>query len=367
MQNSLDAGRIAQALLDRGAGFRALIGLDGFVDELMHVVDKRQNAHSFTKMSTLADLGERISRAAGLSTNIELAGLTQKLGGNGPIFANALAVQGMDVTCIGALGKSAIHPVFAGMAVRCKLVSIADPGLSFNLEFDDGKLIMGKHDSMREITWQALVDKLGLDALAAMLDPQSLDLLGLANWTMLPGMSDIFESILADIFPRIPPGDCLAFFDLADPEKRTSEDIARALELIRLFSARYKVALGVNLKEALQIARVVGVETPGDSLEELVIKTGRALGLHCFAVHTVKDAGAYCAGEYHYAPGYFTPRPVITTGAGDNFNAGFCLGLLCGLSASEALLVGNASSGYYVRGAESATLSQLADFIVESI
>lgn len=366
MQNLFNVDEITRALSGKGADFCATVGMDGFVDELMHVVDKRQDARNFTKVSTLADLGERISRAAGLSTNIELAGLTQKLGGNGPIFANALAEQGMDVTCIGALGKNNLHPVFVEMGERCKLVSIADPGLSFNLEFDDGKLIMGKHDSIHGITWQALVDKLGLKTLAQMLSPARLNLLGLANWTMLPYMSEIFQGIIDDIFPLVPQGDCLAFFDLADPEKRTVQDIARALQLIKGFSARYRVALGVNYKEALQIARVLGVGTPetGEAnLEEITVKTGRALGFYCFVIHTVTDASAYCAGQYHYAPGYFTPRPVLTTGAGDNFNAGFCLGLLSGLSVGEALLVGNASSGYYVRNAASATLPQLVDFI----
>jgi len=366
MQNLFNVDEITRALSGKGADFCATVGMDGFVDELMHVVDKRQDARNFTKVSTLADLGERISRAAGLSTNIELAGLTQKLGGNGPIFANALAEQGMDVTCIGALGKNNLDPVFVEMGERCKLVSIADPGLSFNLEFDDGKLIMGKHDSIHGITWQALVDKLGLKTLAQMLSPARLNLLGLANWTMLPYMSEIFQGIIDDIFPLVPQGDCLAFFDLADPEKRTVQDIARALQLIKGFSARYRVALGVNYKEALQIARVLGVGTPetGEAnLEEITVKTGRALGFYCFVIHTVTDASAYCAGQYHYAPGYFTPRPVLTTGAGDNFNAGFCLGLLSGLSVGEALLVGNASSGYYVRNAASATLPQLVDFI----
>ncbi|MCL2856519.1 MAG: PfkB family carbohydrate kinase [Oscillospiraceae bacterium] len=366
MQSSLDARDIAQTLSANGASFTALIGFDGFVDELMHVVDKRHSAHSFTKVNTLADLGGRISRAAGLSTNIELAGLTQKLGGNGPIFANALAEQGMDVTCIGALGKIEIHPVFTGMKERCKLVSVADPGLSFNLEFDDGKLIMGKHESLGEVTWSALIEKLGLDTLAQMLNPQSLDLLGLTNWTMLPHMSGIFEGMIVDVFPLVPAGDCIAFFDLADPEKRTDQDLARVTAFIRDFSARYRVVLGVNLKEALQVARVLGVETAGANLEEIAVKTGRALGVYSFVIHTVTDAGAYCAGQYYYAPGYFTPRPVLTTGAGDNFNAGFCLGLLSGLSVNEALLVGNASSGYYVRNARSATLPELVEFISQT-
>jgi len=371
MQSAIDTGKIINALSTGGdKPYTALIGLDGFVDELMQVVDTRQNAHSFTKVGTLSALGERITRAAGLSTNIELVGLTQKLGGNGPIFADGLSLLGLSVTCIGAMGKDGVHPVFAKMGKRCRLISIADPGLSFNLEFDDGKLIMGKHDSLKDITWSALKETIGLDELARMLNPQSLDLFGLENWTMLPYMSEIFKGIIDEVFPLIPSGKCIAFFDLADPEKRTVEDLRQALELIKNFSARYRVALGANLKEAVQIARTLGIEITEPAkdvrLEELTVKVGRAMGIYCFVIHTVRDAGAFCDGEYYHAPGYYTPSPALTTGAGDNFNAGFCLGLLKGLSVSEALLVGNAGSGYYVRKAGSATLSELIGFIKNS-
>ena len=365
----IDTAKVADAV-SAGRPYRALIGLDGFVDELMQVVDKRESVERFTKVATLCSLGDRISRAAGLSTNIELVGLVQKLGGNGPILANALAELGASVTCIGALGKSAIHPVFAGMGEKCKLLSIADPGLSFNLEFDDGKLIMGKLDSLKEINWPALKARFGLEKLAEMLNPENLDLLGLENWVMLPHMSGVFEGIVEEVFPLIPKGDCLAFFDLCDPEKKLPEDIAHALGLIARFSARYRVALGVNLKEATHLAHALGIdgfESVKDvDLEEITVKVGRALGIHCFVIHTVREASAYCGGEYHFAPGYYTPHPVLATGAGDNFNAGFCFGMLNGLSVSEALLLGNASSGYYVRAAGSATLPELVAFIRET-
>ncbi|MCL2578902.1 MAG: carbohydrate kinase family protein [Oscillospiraceae bacterium] len=367
MQNIPSAARVADAILENRIGYKALIGLDGFVDELMQVVDKRESAEVFTKVGTLAALGDRISRAAGLSTNIELVGLVQKLGGNGPILANALAELGVDVSCIGALGKKAIHPVFAPMGEKCRLISITDPGLSFNLEFDDGKLIMGKHDSLVDINWPALKEQFDLDVLADMLNPANIDLLGLENWVMIPHMSGIFEGIVEEVFPLIEAGESLAFFDLCDPEKRLPEDISRALGLISRFSARYKVCLGVNLKEAAHLAHALGIngfdEMSGIDLKEITVALGKALGIHCFVIHTVREASAYCGGEYYLAPGYFTPQPVLTTGAGDNFNAGFCLGMLLGLSVSEALLLGNASSGYYVRAAGSATSPELVEFM----
>ena len=372
MSKPVNALQIADLLQTRGGGaapFKALVGLDGFVDEIMCVVDKRKSAESFTRIGTLDSLGERISRAAGLSTNIELVGVTQKLGGNGPIFANAMSALGVAVSYIGALGTPSIHPVFSEMGGKCELISIAEPGLSFNLEFEDGKLIMSKLDSLKKITWSGLKEEFGLERLADMIS--GADLFGLENWTMIPYMSDIFRGIIDEVFPLIRSNSALAFFDLADPEKRLKEDLSEALELIKRFSGRFRTVLGVNKKEAVRVAAALGVsgfsapEIPVEDIDlaELTVKIGEALDIFCFVVHTVHEAGAYSCGEYHDAPGYYTPHPRLTTGAGDNFNAGLCLGLLLGLPVSESLLLGTASSGFYVRETRSACLTELIDFI----
>src|SRR6266567_2397920 len=67
--------------------------------------------------------GNKILRAAGQSSNYELVVKQMKLGGNGPIMANALASHGMSVTYIGCVGYPTIHPVFAELAKRAKVIS----------------------------------------------------------------------------------------------------------------------------------------------------------------------------------------------------------------------------------------------------
>src|SRR5258706_7207645 len=109
----------AQKLLAASAqisSLTAFVGLDGFVDEIVYAVDKRENAESFERLPTIAKLAERLSAAAGKSTNIELVNQRIKLGGNGPIMANALARVGIQVTYLGALGYPKLHPVFNGFA-----------------------------------------------------------------------------------------------------------------------------------------------------------------------------------------------------------------------------------------------------------
>ena len=70
----------------------AFVGLDGFVDEILHVVDKRYDAVRFDRIPTIAAYAQRLAAAAGRSTNVELVNVLTKLGGNGPIMANALAI-----------------------------------------------------------------------------------------------------------------------------------------------------------------------------------------------------------------------------------------------------------------------------------
>src|SRR5581483_1284024 len=69
----------------------AVVGLDGFVDEIIAVVDKRQDNVRFDAVKTIGHLGAKINAAIGQSSNYELVVKQMKLGGNGPIMANALA------------------------------------------------------------------------------------------------------------------------------------------------------------------------------------------------------------------------------------------------------------------------------------
>src|SRR5205814_8708380 len=119
---------------------KAMVGLDGFVDEIIAVVDKRHDGGKFEPIKTIDRFGATITAAADESSNYELEVKQRKLGVNGPIMANALASMGLDVTYVGNLGYPNIDPVFEDFARKAKVISIAEPGHADALEFDDGKL-----------------------------------------------------------------------------------------------------------------------------------------------------------------------------------------------------------------------------------
>lgn len=339
----------------------AFVGLDGFVDEILHVVDKRYDSVRFDRVPTIAAYAARMAAAAGKSTNVELVNLMTKLGGNGPIMGNALASLGLGVTYLGALGYPAIHPVFAPFQKRAAVHSISGPGLTDALEFEDGKLMVGKHYTLKEINWTNICERFGKDAFAAQFG--RADLVGFVNWTMLPYMSDIWAAVQREIVPTLSGPRRKIFFDLADPEKRTAEDIRDALELISKFQTTFDVILGLNEKEAIEIGRVLGLPTPADTWEgltQLSIAIQLRLAIDTLVVHPVSFALAVSRGQAAVVAGPTCQKPKITTGAGDHFNSGFCLGKLLGFDNATAVLCGVSTSGHYVRTAES---PQVADLV----
>src|ERR1051325_4603303 len=155
-----------RAAASRATKLNAFVGLDGFVDEILHVVDKRESAEKYQRLAKMAQWGERIRAAAGQSTNIELVSQRTKLGGNGPIMANALASFGLRVSYLGNLGSPNLHPVFADFARRAEVVSIAEPGYTDAVEFEDGKVMLGKHQSLKQVNWSNIKERYRQDMFA---------------------------------------------------------------------------------------------------------------------------------------------------------------------------------------------------------
>ena len=69
---------------------KVFVGFDGFIDEIIHVVDIRVSSDYYKRIPTIQAYADRIAHGSGMSTNIELVSQQIKMGGNGPILANAL-------------------------------------------------------------------------------------------------------------------------------------------------------------------------------------------------------------------------------------------------------------------------------------
>lgn len=355
------AGKLRQTdISDR----RILVGYDGFRDRIMHVVDKRTGPDSYDRVRTLPDYGQKFIDAAGLSMNIEMVPIVTKLGGVATILANSLTTLGANMTYIGALGKHGIDPVFADFAARAaRVISISDPATSDAVEFLDGKVISSQLEPLKDVNWENLLSYVSVEELAKIIDES--DVIAFANWTLVIRVGTIWEGIANEVFPLLKNDKRrMMFFDLADPAKRTDHDLLDALHVIERYEKKFEVTLGLNEKEAYGVAERFGAKAEDfPDVTQLVTYLKERIAVSTIVVHPVKGAVASGPEGIFSVEGPYCPAPKLTTGAGDNFNAGFITGRLTGLDLEQSLRLGTANSGFYVRNARSAAFGELIEFV----
>ena len=225
--------------------------------------------------------------------------------------------------------------------------------------------MFGTMASLDEITYDHLCKLPGEDKLIEAFNES--DLIAMVNWTMIPYLTDVFNSFLEKVLPACSKDKARTFFfDLADPEKRSEADLLEVLGVFSKFEQFGKVILGLNLREAEQVDALLGfaplTNTP-ENLQTMAARIREKLSLNTVVIHPVADAACATLEGTAYAAGPFCEKPKITTGAGDHFNSGFVTGRLLGLTLEAALTVAVATSGFYVRTAVSPTLKDLEEFI----
>src|SRR5690606_28207690 len=201
-----------------------------------------------------------------------------KLGGNGPIMANALSGMGLEVTYIGCVGYPTLHPVFEELAAKCRVISVAEPGHTDALEFDDGKVMLGKHQPLKDVRWDRIVECIPVQELAQIANDSSL--IAPLNWTMLPYLTEVCERFLDEVLVepqegKTPP---ITFFALCDPAKREPKELVQALETIQAFKAKCRPILGLNRKEATEVADALGLSVAPSNSEAPLVDITTAIG-----------------------------------------------------------------------------------------
>lgn len=363
--------------------FAAFVGFDGFIDLILRPVASRRSMApaDFTPIRTMTEFAERVGAAAGKSTNIETVLTEARFGGNGPLFAGALANLGLSTTYAGAVGTTAaphspLDPTFTPFAARCaRVVTLGPPSTTSCYEFDDGKLMLNDRSNVQAVMWAGVKSAFGGDELVATLG--ACRLIGLVNWSLLGGMQGILEGLMREVLPKLPAPTGgptrRVFVDLADPTPRSHDDIRACLGVLTAMNQvpGIAVTLGLNLMESEVVAAVVGADAPYRASParppEVVTAVAKALreklALDCVVIHPREGAAAASSGWQGWLDGPLCEQPKLSTGAGDHFNAGFALAQTLGLPLDQCLAVGTGNSGLYVRQAESPTPTQLASFL----
>ncbi len=228
--------------------------------------------------------------------------------------------------------------------------------------------MLGKYESVSGLDWDTVERSVGADMFAQVVHRSRL--IGMTNWTMLNKIETVYAKIGELLGDEEVPDRKHIFVDLADPAKRTAEDIRGVFTLLSKLQAQADVVLGLNLSESTQALEVLGLDVPADPEAAIEATAGairEKMDIAGCVVHPRKGAAAALRdgdGGVSSASflGPFVEKPKLSTGAGDNFNAGFCLGLLAGLPIEQCLCSGVGTSGFYVRNARSPQLDELAAF-----
>lgn len=349
---------------DRLRNLPVVTGFDGFVDEMISVVDQRQSLDEFSRIETIGGFGAKISAAAGHSSLREIVINETDPGGCAVNMGDGLAELGLPVTTFATVGEP-VHPAFAGYAEKARLISWgAEPGRTLAYEFADGKLMFSAVSQLRNFNPETLRGYLGDGLFESSCEEAAL--IAITDWSLYPHMTACWHFLIDEVFEKMARKPRL-FFDLVDPSSRSEADILGMQEALRRFAGVGEVTLGLNQNEANILSGLNGLGFAGPADPEAAAAQAEALrghlGLGEVVIHSTKYAAGADGRSVSHAFGPYCENPVKSTGAGDRFNAGYALGLVLDLGMPDRLALACASSGFFVRKARSANLGDLCGFL----
>ena len=358
------------AILDRLSNRQAdlcnkqlMAGFDGFIDSIQKVVFNHTDNQGSGYFQTIEDFGRYITAKKSGGFSLETQEIIKKFGGNVPITANTMARFGVSAHCIGAFGYPVIDPVFSGMQQNTSLYSYANPGVTSALEFNDGKIMLAQMTGLNNADWEIVKKCVGLEKIIKIVE--NSDLLCLLNWSEVKHINGMWEGLLQEVFPVMTrKKKAKTFFDLADCSMHNMEQIRHALELISQFTSFCDVTLSLNRNEAYLLSKALGstsCDDPGKS-GALIF---HFLNINTLIVHTSARSFAWKGSHIYQADTVLVDKPMISTGAGDNFNAGFCIGELVDLETEQSLMLANLLAACYMKNGSSPDLNSIYSFVNE--
>ena len=339
-------------------------GFDGFIDEMISVVDERQSLSDYQRIETIQHFSEKISQAAGHSSLREVVVTQTDPGGCAVNMGDGLASLGLPVSTFATVGKP-IHSAFADYAKKAKLISWGDePGRTMAYEFADGKLMFSAVSQLQSFHPDALSHYISDGRFQEICEAATL--IAITDWALYPHMTACWDFLREEVFSKLSVRPRF-FFDLVDPSSRSETDVREMLSALSRYAKVGEVTLGLNQNEANILVRVTGgsmvkVTEPGESSIQAA-HLRDALGIDSVIIHSLQYAVGIDGKESAQVWGPFCEKPRKSTGAGDRFNSGYALGKVFDLGMTDRLTVACASSGFFVRTGHSANPPELVEFL----
>lgn len=339
---------------------RCIVGFDAFIDHITKYIRER-DAETVTYFETLKEYAEFMINKGEMSGSIEMIELSKKLGGNNPILSYGLGKTGAKVISIGAYGEDKIHPIFTDIQKYCSLYTFTAPGECWSTEFTNNKIMNYINMDGEDFTYQKITESIGENTFIDMVEQAGL--IVLVNYSEQTKVLDIWKGLLEKALIRA-AAPRKFFFDLSDCTKLTDTSIYECLDTISKFRNYGKVFLSLNENEfsklcALYISFEVNCKTNKDVLNEYLIKLKQCISVDYIILRTLTVFYAVGDSDVEAVPNLIEENPLYLTGAGDNQNAGICMGLMSELSISDSLVLGVLYGNYYIRNGTGGKLEEI--------
>lgn len=347
---------------NKDAVLTAFLGFDACIDNIVRIVRENDDDSDYGFFTTSRQFAEYLISRENKSCGIELQTRISKPGGNMVITANALGNLGIKAECAGTFGLPEVLPFFRSISSNCELHTIGDTITATALEFNNSKVILFDPGPYNNLSWNSIRGLIGTEQLKNILSGKQL--ISFLNWSEIAGSSEIWQGFLNEIIPdsvslKKRP---IFFTDFSDCSRKSKTEIRNAVTLLKRFAEFFKVILSLNHNEADLVASALDI--PHNPEDEIYIRDlFKSCNSDILIIHRTHDAIACDKGKFEKCPAFLCKDPVVLTGGGDNFNAGFCYAQLQGFELFRSLVVANAVSGYYVKTGTSPDVDALIEFL----
>ncbi len=331
---------------------KVFAGFDGYTDMLYSIV-KRDDGGQKEIYRQSGEFVENLRSTSGMSSEYQIMLKEERIGGNAPIMSIGMAAMGANVCCAGLFNKQ-IERLRKGTQGRLKIYSLGEPAVTIALEFQDCKYMLADCSKLESVTYSNLVRIMGENAVRE--DILMADLIAAVNWSAVPALTEMLEYIFQLETCHHKKKCRWLYLDLSDVRARETKELKKYFATVKQIK-KYtgcQTCLSVNQNELNILIERYRVEG-----RQKIKMLRRLLEVDEIIYHGLKDA-VFCSEDiYLKTEKNICEKPKITTGAGDNFNAGICVGKLLELSPEKQLKMGNKAAEFYVFHGYSAKLEDL--------
>lgn len=360
--NKNDRVNLHKAIAENVDNCSCVIGFDAFIDHITKPIRKR-NADNLTYFETLNEYSRFLLSKGEMSGAIELDEVVRKYGGNNPIMSYALGKSGVAVHSIGAYGELAVNPEFSEIQKFCTLYPFTMPGECWSYEFASSKLMNYINMNEEDFSYESIVKCTGNENLINIIENSQLVVL--VNYSEQTKVIDIWNGIIENTLPNIKKSKNF-FFDLSDCTRISKTYIHECHLTMLKFKKFGKVYLSLNQNEFLKLTSIfiddeikINTETKTDEISKYVDRLKNKLDLDCLILRTLDNFYTSNENGVDVVENIFVPIPKCLTGAGDNQNAGICIGIMCGLNIQDSLKVGALYGNFYIKNGRMGSLEEI--------